>query len=246
MQSLLPIYMYHQVAPESAPGYEPYLYVTPSELEKQVAQLTGWGLKLVTLAEAWEAIADGKGTGGMAVLTFDDLFHSFIKHALPVLEKHGAKATAFAIGNSLVGKEVKNVAGEPEPATLADMEKLEEAGIEIGSHGMSHEVMTSLSPAQLEEELAASRKTVEDITGREVKTLCYPRGIISPRVEAAAEKAGYACACSTLRGNMHTPEERFRLKRIRSHGGREGMKLWYTTTRFYEWMNRKRYGKTLA
>jgi hypothetical protein len=54
------------------------------------------------------------------------------------------------------------------------------------------------------------------------------------------EAAGYECACSTLRGNSHEAGERFRLARVRMHGERVGLKLRYTATRVYYWLNRSR------
>jgi polysaccharide deacetylase family protein (PEP-CTERM system associated) len=48
------------------------------------------------------------------------------------------------------------------------VKRIAEAGHEIASHGMSHRMLTRLSPEEFRSDLQDSRKTLEDLTGRKV------------------------------------------------------------------------------
>ena len=81
---------------------------------------------------------------------------------------------------------------------------------------------------------------------RPVASLCYPRGRFTERIERIARATGYGRACSTLRGTLHSLEERYCLKRIRASQERKGLKLWYTTTGLYDLLNQRRAQREIA
>lgn len=241
VRHLLPIYMYHQIVPEDEMPLDAHLYVTPDILARQVLQLKKLGFSIITLGEAWQRISSGKPVKKCAVLTFDDLYDNFYRHAWPQLKQLGVRATAFAISQH-VGK------GDQRPMVSSglfgisanELRELCDNGIEIGSHTRTHRELTTLPDPVLRDELNGSKHALSEIIGVPVTTCCYPRGRFSPRVMRYTEAAGYECAVSTLRGNMHAPEDRFRLKRIRAGMERIDWKLSYTTHCFYDLLNRKR------
>ncbi len=246
MGVLLPIFMYHQIAPREDPNFEPYLYVTPEALRAQITQLVGWGLRPLTLAEAWTRIAAGETRLKACVLTFDDLYRPFYEHAFPILCELGVPATVFAIGESLRQRDALSLASGMGGLSGRELEEMAEAGIEIAAHGFAHTELTYLDDEALATDLTESRRAVEDALGRPCATLAYPRGRFSTRVAEAARAAGYLCACSTLRGNLQEPADPFALKRIRATSERQGLKLWYATTPIYDWWNRRRYRRDRA
>jgi len=78
------------------------------------------------------------------------------------------------------------------------------AGMEIGSHTHSHPILAKLADtAAIDYELKHSRALIERHTGRPCIALAYPEGLdyaIDKRVVAAAERAGYVFALTSLRG----------------------------------------------
>lgn len=75
------------------------------------------------------------------------------------------------------------------------------AGIEIGSHSVSHPVMTSLDDDSLRYELTQSKADIEQATGRKVASFCYPNGQpfdFDERVKTAVLSAGYKCALAAF------------------------------------------------
>jgi peptidoglycan/xylan/chitin deacetylase (PgdA/CDA1 family) len=61
----------------------------------------------------------------------------------------------------------------------------------IGSHGMAHVDLTTVSDVELERELRVSKSMLEDHLGQEVPHFAFPFGRFSRRVWDAALRAGY-------------------------------------------------------
>jgi peptidoglycan/xylan/chitin deacetylase (PgdA/CDA1 family) len=96
----------------------------------------------------------------------------------------------------------------PDSYTAAGTEELREAlqgsYISVGSHSWSHPNLEAMADQELEEELTRSREWVLDRFDSAANWLAYPYGIFSPRVERAAQLAGYEGALS-LGGQWVTP-----------------------------------------
>ena len=70
-------------------------------------------------------------------------------------------------------------------------------GHEIGSHSMTHPILTGCSDNELHFEIVESRKTLQAKLGISVDSFCYPNGDFNDRIMKVTEKAGYSCAVST-------------------------------------------------
>ena len=81
-------------------------------------------------------------------LTFDDGPGPYTDRLLQVLKDNDAKATFFLIGNK--------VAANP-----AGARRIADAGMEIGSHSMTHRPPSTLSSAELSVELRESKMRIE-------------------------------------------------------------------------------------
>ncbi len=87
-------------------------------------------------------------------------------------------------------------------------------GVEIGSHTVSHPILTQISPERLHSELTDSRIRLEAELGRSVDLFCYPNGNRNPQVEAAVRRAGYKCAVTATPGFTYARSNPFALERI--------------------------------
>jgi peptidoglycan/xylan/chitin deacetylase (PgdA/CDA1 family) len=75
-----------------------------------------------------------------------------------------------------------------------DVRGLIQRGFELGSHTVTHPILSRVSSAQLRRELVESRKRVETETGSCCIAIAYPNGSprdYNPAVLQAAEEAGY-------------------------------------------------------
>jgi len=120
-------------------------------------------------------------------IAFDDGYASTLEMGFPVLESLGFKATLFV------------TTGEPQQETLptsngrrmlgwSDLRTLHAAGWGIGSHGVTHRDLRGLGSDELEHELAASRRTIEQRVGATVQSIAYPYGHHDEAVHAAARR----------------------------------------------------------
>ncbi len=75
--------------------------------------------------------------------------------------------------------------------------EMDDAGLEIGSHTLTHPILTSLGADRLREEVRQSRTVLQTMLGRSVETFCYPNGDFDSRVQSEVARAGYLCAVTT-------------------------------------------------
>lgn len=125
---------------------------------------------------------DPKESPQTVVITFDDGELNNLTRALPALKEAGYQTYFFIIGKR-VG--LKGYMDWPE------ITKLHQEGMVIGSHGLSHEILTNLLPTQAEEELRASKVYLERNLDITVDSLSIPRGFCNDDIIAMAYRLGY-------------------------------------------------------
>jgi len=190
---------YHSVHPDGPP----YLSLPPETFERQLARLRRSGDKTATLG-ALEAIRRGERPSARQVLlTFDDGFLDNYTHAFPLMRAYGVSGLIFLLppavdtGGPLTWPEVAQRAGRhPDvfrSVTWPMVEEMAEAGIEFGSHALTHHRLTTLGDEALAQELLDSRRRIIDRLGR-CDALAYPFGGWDQRVATAAAAAGYRWA----------------------------------------------------
>ncbi|MBS1883752.1 MAG: polysaccharide deacetylase family protein [Actinobacteria bacterium] len=201
----VPILEYHVLGapPEGAPY--PELYVGRTDFEKQMDWLEEHGYEAVTLEQVQEAwYHGGKLPPKPIVLSFDDGYRPQYTFALPTLRKHGwaGLLNLKAEGSELYESNVK--------AMIA-------AGWELAAHTIHHLDLTELGPAELEEEVAGSRKILQKEFKVPVNNFCYPAGQFNETVIEAVEAAGYTGATTEIPGfaEKNAPYELARLEILR-------------------------------
>ena len=116
------------------------------------------------------------------VITFDDGEMNNYLDAFPVLKEFGFKAYFFII--------IKRI-GETGYMGWKELKELQKAGMVVGSHGLTHEILTNLLDSQMEEELRGSKKNLEFNLGCSIDTLSIPRGFCNDKVIDTAYSLGY-------------------------------------------------------
>ncbi|MFB0617564.1 polysaccharide deacetylase family protein [Streptomyces sp. AGS-58] len=197
------IAMYHSVGDCSDDPYR--ITVTPDRLDRQLCWLRGQGLRGVSVGELLAARARGEGRD-LVGLTFDDGYADFVAHALPVLARRGCTATLFVLPGRLGGDNAWDPRGPRKPLLTADgIRRAAAAGVEIGSHGLTHVDLTRADDARLAAETADSRAALEELTGTPVSGFCYPYGTVDRRAVDAVRRAGYGYACAIDPGGLNGP-----------------------------------------
>jgi peptidoglycan/xylan/chitin deacetylase (PgdA/CDA1 family) len=104
------------------------------------------------------------------------------------------------------------------PLSWEQIAEMASQGIEIGSHTLTHPILTTLDAPGIRRELADSRARIETQLRRPVTLLAYPvggRGAFNENIAAMAHDIGYRAACCYISGtNPIARLERFALRRI--------------------------------
>jgi peptidoglycan/xylan/chitin deacetylase (PgdA/CDA1 family) len=92
--------------------------------------------------------------------------------------------------------------------------------VEIGAHTRTHPRLSTLPAAAQRDEIAGSRRALEEMLGREVSLFAYPHGArrdYDAASVAAVEQAGFVAACSNFDGRVSRQTQRFELPRHLVH-----------------------------
>lgn len=163
------------------------------------AEVPGFSAQMQELAALDTAVFPDEparsGSRRPVAVTFDDGFQTVFDHAAPILAQHRIPATVF-VPTGYLGTEPGWVAIADRPrlgivASADTLSHTDPGRIKIGSHSVTHPHLNRLTGVALEEELASSRRRLEEIMGRPVGMLSLPYGSSSAAVLAAARAAGY-------------------------------------------------------
>ncbi len=193
MVALAPIILaFHKVRPGRRWDHT---NIQPGRLVRILFALSGRGYRFTSL----QAVVDDQDPKQIA-LTFDDGYAHLADTLPQICDQFRAKATLF-IPAGYVGKSNRwDYTGRFAPEqhlSQTQIRSLALAGYEIGSHGWSHAPVTQFTNTRLAEELGNSKRSLEDITGTEVRSISYPFGRFDQRVVKQVRSEGYSTGVTT-------------------------------------------------
>lgn len=155
---------------------------------------------------------------GKYLLTFDDGLEDVFRVVYPVLKAREIPFTIF------VPVDLLDTPGYISIEQLKEMAK--DPLVTIGSHGVSHRVMTTLSVGEQELELVESKKTLQRIIGKSVDVYAYPHGQFNSDTIKLLKKLNLYEAAFGVTGhptNCFTESNRFDLPRFNIKDGKQYM-----------------------
>ena len=174
------------------------MYVGASQFASQLWYLRRHGYHPVTMQQVWDAWTGGEELSRRpVVLSFDDGYPDQYSNAARQLRRYHWPAVLNLVvyrGMALSDAQVR---------------RMVKWGWEIGSHTLSHPILTRASSTTLRRELVLSRRILH---------LCYPGGVYEGRVMRAARDAG-CLAATSIRYGAATPRGRYALPRITVYWG---------------------------
>jgi peptidoglycan/xylan/chitin deacetylase (PgdA/CDA1 family) len=198
--------MYHELGTPPADAPYPELYVRETDFRGQLQWLRRHGYHAVTLRAVWEHWHGGRRLPRRpVVISFDDGFRSTATVALPALR---AKRWPAVLNLALHHLDARW------GLWSRDVRSMLASGWELASHTLTHPDLTGVGDAQLDREVAGSRRVLTRRFDAPVDFFCYPSGRFDSRVAARVEQAGYLGATTTLDGLAH-PDEAYALRRVR-------------------------------
>ncbi len=100
------------------------------------------------------------------------------------------------------------------PMSWDQVRELHQAGMEIGSHTMSHARLAHVPAERVFADLEQSKQTIERELSAPVSLLAYPAGSYNQDVVDLVVEAGYQAAFTTESGPVAPGDDPFRLRRI--------------------------------
>jgi peptidoglycan-N-acetylglucosamine deacetylase len=125
---------------------------------------------------------------GLTVTTSWDDGHETDLRLAERLAAHGLKGTFYVAFN------------DPRPAEIGDagIRELHRMGMEVGSHTLTHRLLSPLPAETVRHEFAESRRRLENIIGAPVRSLSYPQGAYTRAAVAALRETGYTLGRTTV------------------------------------------------
>jgi peptidoglycan/xylan/chitin deacetylase (PgdA/CDA1 family) len=207
----VPILMYHLIGAvkASTPEITQHLTVNPVVFAHQMTWLKHTGYHTITHRQLFNALMCGSRLPRKPILvTFDDGYKNVYKNAAPILERKGMRGTAYVITGRISGDDRSFL-------TWKQLRLLEQMGVDVASHTVSHVGLTALSNSAALSELARSRRVLERKLGHRVPWLAYPFGDYDSRIEGLARQAGYRLATTTVPGTRQYASRPLALYRLR-------------------------------
>ena len=205
--------MYHSVAPSGDA-----LTVSEKQLDEQLDYLSRGGFTTVSIKQVLDA-QDGHGSlpDHPIVLTFDDGFAEHYSTVLPLLQSRGQKATFFVVSgwtnDDPAHRKLDPQRHRPH-LTWNEVRALRDAGMEIGSHTVTHGSLVGLKHPAVRVELEQSKADLERELKMPIEVFAYPFTRHHIRVRQAVQHAGYRAAVAGARGGS----DRLELQRITIRG----------------------------
>ena len=203
--------VYHDVHPEETRDYgrlgrsATMYHVSRRAFLSHLDVIKDTGLTCLDEVAMRGCLAGAGGGGGGVVLCFDDGWRGAVECAAPALAERGM-AAFFFVTTDFVGRRFF----VPPDA----LRRLDPSLFTIGSHGVTHRMLSSLSSADIHAELADSRSWLEDLLGRPVTGLSVPGGATDRRVLDIAAAAGYEHVFTSALGVNPTADGRRGIARI--------------------------------
>lgn len=212
MANSLPILTFHDIENSStAITFPPDLFqLTLRMFEEE-------GYNTISLSSMIECLSGDKPFPERTlVLTFDDGYESIYKEAFPVLQNYGMTATVFLV----MGDQTEKSDSEHLPTisgrkmlSWENIYEMQAAGIDFGSHTLTHPDLTQLHLEHIDREIRESKTKLEDTLGREVSAFAYPYGYHTRTIREIVKKY-YSLACSGRLGVVTRSSKPFALERI--------------------------------
>jgi len=177
----------------------------------------------------------------LVAVTFDDGFLSFLEIAVPELEKRKIPTTLFMIAGKLgCYPEWPEYVPDPsfaEPLMTTDqLRLLPPELVTIGSHTLTHPMMTHLNESEARRELVESRDQLENILGRRVTLLSFPEGAFDQKLIDWCRESGYARVFTILPYPAFTKAGEYSVGRVRTDPGDWPLEFKLKLAGAYSWL----------
>lgn len=201
--SPIPVLAYHRVGATTDP-----LTVSTEKFCRDLEALKKHGYSTISLLDLKNSIY-GQGhiklPAKPVLITFDDGYLDNYENAFASLCKMNMVATFYVI-TGMFGYENR--------LSESHIKEMQKAGMDFGSHTVSHQPLGKLQEETARSELYYSKRHLESILGTEVSSIAYPRGSYNEDTIRIANELNYAVAFTVNQGICSNSSAKLLLPRI--------------------------------
>jgi peptidoglycan/xylan/chitin deacetylase (PgdA/CDA1 family) len=193
---------YHSIHPKKS-----FSSVTPELFNCHLA----WLSRHCDLVDFSDIQRETRSDRPRVAITFDDGYEDNFHFALPLLRQWQAPATFFLTAG-YIDRDIKVLekfsrercvpVEDVMPLSWAQARCMHRCGFNIGAHTYSHRRLSSLDEQEVYDELADSKRLIEDRLETRISAMSYPYGKpmrhFTPRTMRMAEDLGYKHAAAVL------------------------------------------------
>lgn len=185
----VPILLYHKVGKDTDS-----LTVSTERFSQDMQYLADKGYTALSLGDIRSRLQNDAADmpSKPVLITFDDGYLDNYTNAFPILAKYNLKASFYII-TGMIGQENR--------VTAAQIREMAAAGMDIGSHTVTHRSLGELSSDQAMIELADSKTALEQLLGKSIDFIAYPCGSFHQDTLKLVNKLGYLGGFSVKHGN---------------------------------------------
>jgi peptidoglycan/xylan/chitin deacetylase (PgdA/CDA1 family) len=203
------IFVFHDVVAAEQLGdvpttHRPYA-LTPEELRAFLLAAQSSGRRALPVGDLPQELS-----GLFYALTFDDGHASDYREAFPALRELGLRATFFV---------VPTLIGTPGFVSWSELREMVAAGMEVGSHSLTHPFVDCLDASGLAREFGESKAIIEDHLGAAVRAASLPRGWATSALQPVLRELGYRVFCTSRTGWWHPGDEPLAMPRVAVYHG---------------------------
>ncbi|KRM95180.1 prophage Lp2 protein 59 [Liquorilactobacillus aquaticus DSM 21051] len=198
----IPILMYHSISAGNA------LRVPPKQFAEEMAYLKANHYYTLTTAEAIKAFETNSLPRQKVVwITLDDAYKDNYTAAFPILKKYHLHATINYI---------TSFNQKPNHLTLNEAKIMQHSGlVDFQSHTVQHLDLNELSTDVQMQELANSKKWLDNTFRQKTQMICYPAGRYNQTTIKLANHLGYKIGLTTNEGLACLDQGWYSLSRVR-------------------------------
>ena len=194
----------HRVTQEQSENKEQQDFeITPERFEKLIVQYKSKDWHFISVNELADRINNKQIKGKFVVITFDDGYEDNYQNALPILEKHNIPFCIFITKNYIEQ-------GYP-PYKMLSEKQIKELSLHplctIGSHTISHPMLSKLTEQQQEDEITGCKQWLENLLNKKIDIFAFPFGSYNKSTLLILQKSGITLSFAGWGGPIRTDKE---------------------------------------
>lgn len=200
------ILLYHGIVKRGLPCYGRYS-LDEETFKKQMLYIKENRYNVLPLKNVVEILNSRSNFPEKSLaITFDDGLLNQFEVAYPILKELNIPACFFIIPTKIE---------RPNYMSWSQVKVLLKNNMEIGSHGLTHQLLDLKNELRILEELEISKKLLEENLNIRIDYLSYPRGCLdTKKIRNLSKKVGYKLVCLSKAGYISPSSDILSLNRF--------------------------------